>query len=100
MKVIDLLNKIANENFLPKEVNSRTGSISYYLYDKCGKECDDRNLHDMLNEDLEIIEDEKKIPEKLKRKDFLDNFGGLTINDGKFINKINEILDYLKSKGE
>ena len=55
---------------------------------------------DMFEKNIEIIEEEKKIPEKLKHEDFLDNFGGLAINDDKFIDKINEILDYLKSKGE
>ena len=44
-----------------------------------------------------IIEEEKKIPEKLNK----DRYKGtdLSVEDDMF-NKINEIIDYLKSKGE
>lgn len=83
------------------------GDFSYYWL---VGEKEDSDYHHYLAEDflesmmfeknIEIIEEEKKIPEKLNHKDFLDNFGGLAINDDKFIDKINEIIDYLKSKGD
>ena len=45
----------------------------------------------------EILEEEKKIPEKLVGVDKGDYIDYSTCN---FIGKINEIIDYLKSKGE
>lgn len=55
--------------------------------------------NDRLNDEVEIIEEEKKIPEKIQKDDFED------INEEEpklwiAIRKINEIIDYLKSKGE
>ena len=54
-----------------------------------------------LNEEVEIIEEEKKIPENLPFKNDMK----LTIMEvyhelEKYNYKINEIIDYLKSKGE
>ena len=46
-----------------------------------------------LNDEVEILEEEKKIPEKLKKYHFHKKQRQLA-------NKINEIIDYLKSKGE
>jgi len=57
-----------------------------------------------LNDIVEIIEEkeEKKIPEKLD--EYADVSGDLVCNwtfgENKLKNKINEIIDYLKSKGE
>ena len=63
------------------------------------------NLTTSLNDEVEILEEEKKIPEKLNIE--------LNIDDENKVNcyratnlecdlafKINEIIDYLKSKGE
>ena len=115
MKVIDLLNKIANDEETPKKIkydgvifenngcncylNERDKSLSYCV-----------EIPMFLNDEVEIIEEEKKIPEKL------DNFDiqGLEVSgysmtqteylleDGVKENRemINWILDYLKSKGE
>jgi hypothetical protein len=58
MKVIDLLNKIANgEKIEPIDYKGEK-SLTYYLFDKCGKECDDTNLADILNDEVEIIGEE------------------------------------------
>lgn len=46
-----------------------------------------------LNEKVEILEEEKKIPEKLNKKHFHKKQRQLA-------NKINEIIDFLKSKGD
>lgn len=100
MKVIDLLNKIANGEETPKRFIFR-GEEFYlldkncYMCDKTGQIFEECLIFEFLNKEIEIIE-EKKTLKKLKRKDFLDNFGGLAINDGKFIDKINEIIDYIQ----
>ena len=52
-----------------------------------------------LNDEVEILEEEKKIPEKLFKID--DNDGYIDQNDViKIGKKIDEIIDYLKSKGK
>ena len=61
---------------------------------------DDISIEMMLNDEVEILEEEKKIPEKL--------YGIVNPKEGterlpsneQVMFKINEIIDYLKSKGE
>ena len=58
-----------------------------------------------LNWEIEIIEEEKKIPEKLEYYDdsiawVIDGIGQLSDVDKVIVDKLNEVLDYLKSKGE
>ncbi len=67
-----------------------------------------------LNETVEILEEEKKIPEKLKLQIHHSNLSNLTLheeqlekNDNTLVDcfeevekKFNEIIDYLKSKGD
>lgn len=61
-----------------------------------------------LNDEIEIIDigkEEKKIPEKIEYYDdsiawVIDNVGQLSDVDKVIIDKLNEVLDYLKSKGE
>lgn len=64
---------------------------------------------DCLNDEVEILEEEKKIPEKFKIHSFGDkdengNFVSSPFpTDEEFMNKINYIIDYLqylKNKGE
>ena len=117
MKIIDLLNKIANRetvlfkyrnityyyNYDFKEYIStqkyyRQGDIMehYFLLE----EIDMTNL----NDEVEIIEEEKGFPEKLEILQFSDLIDMSkeelieTIKEQRF--KINKIIDYLKSKGE
>lgn len=96
MKVIDIFNKIANG----EEVRFRLlcdNDIFYitkdcFLYNETQEELAHWYIDvDWLNEEVEIIE-EKKIPEKLPT----NKLG--TVSDIK--DKINEIIDYLESKGE
>ena len=71
MKVIDLLNKIANGEEIPKKIkydndiwNYDEISRDYILIDKSGEEaliCEELNLMFALNEEVEIIEEDKKI---------------------------------------
>ena len=111
MKVIDLLNKIANGEEVPKfwwngcihqVEKDYTGDIS--IFDTYCKKYKKVELED-LNEEIKFLEEEKKIPEKLNIE--------LNIDDENKVNcyratnlecdlafKINEILDYLRSKGE
>ena len=113
IKVIDLLNKIANGEELPLKIKYMgyifeydTNHERYEAY--IGEEMYTLNYYVNINEDLtyevEILE-EKKIPEKLEplQKDYV------TLNDIKFtfsnsemilVDKINEIIDYIESKGE
>lgn len=110
MKIIDLLNKIANGEYVPKKVKY---GDEIYEYD-C--ECKDYNCennylfsdaienleNDSLNSEVEIIEDNNKI-EKIKitddRKIFntiSNNYNQLTNWGYLLANKINEIIDKLE----
>ena len=53
-------------------------------------------VFDELNDEVEILEEEKKIPEKLNISNFPKHNNSLK----KTAIKLNEIIDYLKSKGE
>ena len=118
MKIIDLLNKIANGEEVPKKIKV-LGGIYYY----CGKDQTGNRYYSepegcggirlsfntsQLNDTVEILEEEKKIPEKV---DFnISNFiykeyelnimRNNVIANTKAINQIIDYLDYLKSKGE
>ena len=129
MKIIDLLNKIANGEEVPKKIKYDTKEMKYdynkqdylgyysngngewlfqYLFDKC------RNTEHFINDEVEILEEEKKIPEKLEtykenNEIFLENFcykympihkDSLSFNEQVIVDKLNEVLDYLKSKGK
>ena len=77
MKIIDLLNKIANGEEVPKKI--KFNDYEYLYHDKehgycrsdydCTYICLDSEyyLFDILNEEVEIIEEEKEIPEKLNK---------------------------------
>ena len=112
MKIIDLLNKIANGEEVPDKIvwdyniyvfNDSTRQ--YYMGDNknCINTDTENSLRydlynfDMLNEEVEIIEEEKKLPEKLGKIE--DNDGYIDQNDIiKIGKKVDEIIDYLKSK--
>ena len=110
MKIIDVLNKIANgetvlfkyrdityyynydfKEYISTQKYYRQGDIMehYFLLE----EIDMTNLNDTV----EILEEEKKIPEKID-----NSYYHLEQNEQNqlFKNKINEIIDYLKSKGD
>ena len=90
MKVIDLLNKIANgelETFYKFKYRNKIVNMGYLI--------DNYLFLEILNDEVEIIE-EKKIPEKLDDDELY-----LTESQQHIIvNKLNEIIDYLQSKGE
>ena len=123
MKIIDLLNKIANGEEVPKkiritDIDDRITRHYNFFYDEDDQEYKDDELFPLgarlildrvLNEKVEIldkIEEEKKIPEKLiptslKGIDNLDEKIEIAhIDTISAIETINEIIDFLKSKGE
>ena len=103
MKIIDLLNKIANGEKIPKYIK---------YYDRLHQKEDtmmccynniiyklDNNIFDLLDE-VEVIEEDKKI-----EKILLSTIEGkpMTLYTGaevEIIEKINEIIDYLEDKNE
>lgn len=103
MKVIDLLNKIANNEEVPKKIKHRNKIYEYFerLDDTFnykeiidGKYADDYFndkyfMENILNDEIEIIEEKPKKIEKIETFDFC----GLDLRD-----KINEIIDYLLEK--
>ena len=114
MKVIDLLNKIANGEEVPKKIHYNCVPLYWCepckIYETmrdgelCGKDL--YTLLDNLNDEVEIIGEEKKIPEKiiptsLKGIDNLDEKIEIAhIDTISVIETVNQVLDYLKSKGE
>lgn len=114
IKIIDLFNKIANREEVPKkieyegEIYEFNKNIHGYWGGK-NKDCFRAMVNwRYLNNEVEILEEEKKIPEKLKdilRIDDLippvdENMYRIWKQVIKNYNKLNEICDYLESKGE
>lgn len=117
MRVIDLLNKIENDEQVPKMIIYKGEKYCInncnYTYWKVGStESDTLNIDTSdLNDEIEIIEEpqEHKIPEKIE---YTFNLGFIDINDkdlvikevNKTINdlykKYNEIIDYLEKINE
>ena len=65
----------------------------------------DYYLFDILNDEVEILEEEKKIPEKITINDngtlgFPNGQWTARNMDKAFAVKINQLIDYLESKGE
>lgn len=100
MKVIDLLNKIANGEEVP---HFKIFEIEYFLNDRGNlrEKEEDRPSEDTrwyidskwLNTEVEIIEEDKKI-EKLE---YIKNGEFVEIPSNEILmNKINEIIDYLE----
>ena len=115
MKIIDLLNKIANGEEVPKHIHIR--DVDSYTWQKDVKaywsDRDENNLLsdlDLSSTDLKEeveIEEEKKIPEKLdwNKNDFTYPEGNLMSEETadmlmEIQNKVNSVIDYLNSKGE
>lgn len=111
MKIIDLLNKIANGEEVPKYIK---------YYDRLHQKEDtmmscrtniiyklDNNIIDLIDE-VEILDDEdeeKGLPEKLENKidESFENYNySERMRLTEIVNKINEIIDYLEKqrKGE
>lgn len=132
MKGYDYLKKALDGKLEPKTIIKTRHEITdedlgkmidiydYYIYQndnmfhrcnkdgKLGAKYQDRFLnYKVLEKDFEfycVLEEEKKIPEKLEYYDdsiawVIDDVGQLSDVDKVIIDKLNEVLDYLKSKG-
>ena len=106
IKVIDIMNKIANKEEVPKKLRY---NFKTYFYDSEAQDyCDWDNtyglfsdylennygLSNCLNDEVEILEEEKKIPEKINLQK------GIKSELYELATTINSIIDYLKSKGK
>ena len=109
MKIIDLLNKIANGEEVPKKILFLGNTYRYdeidETYRNIGGNTNIGEMHNLefyLNDEVEILEEKKKIPEKLKWVDYNTEFthGEFNKEFRNICNTIDEIIDYLKSKGE
>lgn len=118
MKVIELLAKIANgeETHFDTKLNDKSVSVRYYNDRNFSSSTDPEMLTiadiiKSLNDEVEIIEEQKedKKIEKLETYDITGNVfledccfkyipidkERLTANEQVFVNKINEIMDYI-----
>ena len=107
MKIIDLLNKIANGEVVPKKIKYNGEEFQFTGYDSASKNYNNE-LEDlfevldgsMLNDEVEIIEEpqEHKIPKKLdyKYRNLYGRISQCKQSEIPIIDKINEILDYLE----
>lgn len=101
MKVIDLLNKIANNEEVPEKIKYEDDSyihIGNYCYycSTTNKILSDRIYAEQskLNEEVEIIEEEKpKEIEFLGKQDlYIDDARGYSVNVEKIGDKVNELI--------
>ena len=116
MKIIDLLNKIANNEEVPKKIKWENIIYAYSEYDKDYLEYPFSNeeykgLFDMkdsiltqfLNDEVEILEEPKKIEklEKPTQDEYLYSTGKeLYENDMKVYDKVNELIDEINNLKE
>lgn len=106
MKIIDILNKRANGEKVP---NFKYDNMTFIFDEKHGYIDDNEgdsllrsiyNDFSNINAEVEIIDEEKKIPEKLYNIANTKEGIEMLPNNEQLMFKINEIIDYLKSKGE
>lgn len=125
IKVIDLLNKIANDKEVPniiivaEDKHYYNKDLKEYINQRTGEKLFEdgygKHLKYFLNDEVEIIEDYKKLYDEI-----IEEYGTASIEDNKIEhlklyppypectddrfedveNKINEIIVYLNNKGE
>lgn len=124
----ELLKMIKDGN-IPKKVNYRiSGYLEDYVeytaqydrndfthYELTNHHREDESIHfylnenflesDMFDESILILEKQKKIPEKIEYYDdsiawVIDDVGQISDVDKVIIDKLNDVIDYLKNKGE
>lgn len=114
MKIIDLLNKIANDEEVPKKIRIDHWSYKFEWVEHDSNYYDKYENIDLmsclsmdkeeLNYEVHEIEEEKKMPEETTVSEEQMLFNNLNTLDQSFVIKIMKILqqpmDYLKSKGE
>ena len=101
MKIIDLLNKIANGEEIPKcfKVNNHTWewNVNSYQNELYGEFAVTGLRYDLsnLNDEVEIIEDEKTKMLPLLNELYTYN---MTVEFNKLIRKINEIIKHINKE--
>lgn len=114
MKVIDLLNKIAKGEEVPKEIVYNTRIFRYNEYNKCYIwNCDGDEfylstyyrLESILNDEIEILEEEKEIEEfklqcTIANHYSKENIQCLANEMVRKMNKLREELNNLKKEGK
>lgn len=108
MKIIDLLNKIANDEEVPNAIKFndiiyKKADIGKDYYNFTINKWFFKDVFDAsgVNLEVEILEGKKEIPEKLNLD--IDELRGKETPraiDYLIEGKINQIIDYLKSKGD
>lgn len=109
MRVIDLLNKIANGEEVPKKIIYKNVTLEYDEKSEDYYPCYDRGLFEylfkccanFLNDEVEIIEESKKveIPKHIPNEVIQDLNRTIYPGDVKCIaHKVNEIINYLQYK--
>lgn len=93
--------KIKYQNYIYEYQHRRDTKNSFnYICNENGEYLSRRYFIDnILNDKVEILKEEKKIPEKINEENSIWEEQARDI-DYYFKNTINDIVDYLKSKGE
>lgn len=107
IKIIDLLNKIANNEEVPKKIKwleqiyEYSDNDKFYYQNGYSMYRDFYTEGNCLNEDVEIIEEPKKI-EKLDYK-YVNTYGNVSQHrksEEPLIDKINELIDEINNLKE
>lgn len=109
IKVIDLLNKIANGEEIPKKIKINNVIYEYRGYMYCTEKANYQDIEDylfgkwnfnILNDEVEILEEEKKIPENNFNYIYSCEDEHIMANFENIKTTLKDIIDYLKSKGD
>ena len=115
IKIIDLLNKIANGEEVPEKIKINNVIYEYRGYMYCTKKANYQDIEDylfgkwnfnILNDEVEIIEEDKEIekislyyrvPNDIKDEVIFDTLCEFIENQRKQEDKINELIDKVNS---
>ena len=110
MKIIDLLNKISNGEEVPKKIRIDHWCYKFEWIEHQSNYYDKYNEIDLmsclscdkeeLNYEVHEIEEEKKIPEKLNKLLYREDYATQNACIDDIIRQFNNLIDYLKSKGD
>ena len=110
MKIIDLLNKISNGEEVPKKIRIDHWCYKFEWIEHQSNYYDKHNEIDLmsclscdkeeLNYEVHEIEEEKKIPEKLNKLLYREDYATQNACIDDIIRQFNNLIDYLKSKGD
>lgn len=107
IKIIDLFNKIANDEEVPKkikyfgEIYEYSEDMKFYYQNDFSMYRDFFTEGNCLNEEVEILEEDKPIIEKIKINKYKfhnTNHSKLLKNQETLENKLNEVINYINRK--